>query len=99
QLRPLPSFPTRRSSDLFANFIAAVRSRRVADLNADIEEGHYSSALCHLANISYQLGTRVAFNPRTRVFGENRDAVEALERMEERSEEHTSELQSLRHLV
>jgi predicted dehydrogenase len=67
----------------FANFIAAVRSRRVADLNADIEEGHYSSALCHLANISYRLGENVAFNPRTRAFGDNRDANEALERMEE----------------
>jgi predicted dehydrogenase len=68
--------------DHFANFIAAVRSRRVTDLNADIEEGHYSSALCHLANISYQLGANVAFNPRTRAFGDNRDAVETLERME-----------------
>lgn len=66
----------------FANFIAAVRSRRVADLNADIAEGHYSSALCHLANISYQLGTNVAFTPRTRAFGDNRDALETVERME-----------------
>ncbi len=40
----------------FANFITAVRSRKVMDLNADIEEGHLSSALCHLGNISYQLG-------------------------------------------
>ena len=67
----------------FANFIAAVRSRRAADLNADIEEGHYSSALCHLANISYQVGANAAFNPRTRAFGDNRDANESLQRMEE----------------
>src|SRR4051795_12698516 len=32
----------------FANFIKAVRSRSIKDLNADIEEGHLSSALCHL---------------------------------------------------
>ena len=69
-------------NDHFANFIAAVRSRRIADLNATIEEGHYSSALCHLANISYQLGTQAAFAPRTRAFGDNRDAIETLERME-----------------
>ena len=31
----------------FGNFIAAVRSRKVEDLNADILEGHYSAALCH----------------------------------------------------
>ena len=40
-----------------ANFIDAVRSRKVDDLNADIQEGHVSSALCHLANISYRVGT------------------------------------------
>jgi predicted dehydrogenase len=40
----------------FANFIKAVRSRKLTDLNADIEEGHQSSALCHLGNISYRLG-------------------------------------------
>ena len=38
------------------NFIKAVRSRKVSDLNADIEEGHLSSALCHMANISHRLG-------------------------------------------
>ncbi len=42
--------------DHFANFVKAVRSRKHEDLNADIEEGHYSSALCHLGNISYRLG-------------------------------------------
>ncbi len=40
----------------FANFLKAVRSRQASDLNADIEEGHLSSALCHLGNISYRLG-------------------------------------------
>ncbi|MCS7166477.1 MAG: Gfo/Idh/MocA family oxidoreductase [Gemmatales bacterium] len=40
----------------FANFIRAVKSRRVSELTADIEEGHLSSALCHLGNISYRLG-------------------------------------------
>ncbi|MCS7046670.1 MAG: Gfo/Idh/MocA family oxidoreductase [Gemmataceae bacterium] len=66
----------------FANFIAAVRSRRHQDLNADVLEGHYSSALCHMANVSYRLGENVAFNPRTRVLEGNREALEALERME-----------------
>jgi predicted dehydrogenase len=40
----------------YDNFLAAVRSRNYKDLNADIEQGHLSSALCHLGNISYQLG-------------------------------------------
>ena len=44
----------------YANFLAAVRSRKHTDLNADIEEGHLSSALCHLGNISYRLGTQMS---------------------------------------
>jgi hypothetical protein len=82
--RELPQRPGGGGGDNahFNNFIAAVRSRRRADLNADVLEGHYSSALCHLANISYWLGQNVPFNPRTRAFGDNRDAIEALERME-----------------
>src|SRR6185436_3351671 len=44
------------SSDHFDNFIKATRSRKISDLNADILEGHLSSALCHTGNISYRLG-------------------------------------------
>lgn len=47
-------------ADHFANFLTAVRSRQIADLNADIEEGHLSSALCHMGNISYRLGTQLS---------------------------------------
>ena len=43
----------------FANFIKAVRSRKHEELNGDIQEGHISSALCHLANISYRLGQQL----------------------------------------
>ena len=42
------------------NFVAAVRSRKHTDLNADILEGHLSSALCHTGNISYRLGHEAA---------------------------------------
>jgi hypothetical protein len=38
------------------NFIKSVRSRKVSDLNADVLEGHLSSALCHMGNVSYRLG-------------------------------------------
>lgn len=43
----------------YANFVKAVRSRSADDLNADIEQGHLSSALCHLGNISYRLGEQM----------------------------------------
>ncbi|MCR4413117.1 MAG: Gfo/Idh/MocA family oxidoreductase [Thermoguttaceae bacterium] len=51
-----PTAPRGPGSNIFENFIACVRSRRSQDLDAHILEGHYSSALCHLANISYRLG-------------------------------------------
>ena len=47
----------RGADDHYANFVDAVRAGDPAMLNADIAEGHLSSALCHLGNISYQLGS------------------------------------------
>ncbi|HOJ62738.1 MAG TPA: Gfo/Idh/MocA family oxidoreductase [bacterium] len=67
----------------FQNFIAAVRSRKSSDLNADILEGHYSAALCHLANISYRLGQPVPFSSSIQPFGDNAGAQEAFERMKQ----------------
>ena len=68
--------------DIRQNFINAVRSRKQSDLNADVLKGHYSSALCHLGNISYRLGEEVPFNEKTKALGENtvvHDTFKALE--------------------
>ncbi len=54
--RKLKTFSGPGGGEHQANFIAAVRSRKEADLAAPIEGGHLSSALCHLGNISYRLG-------------------------------------------
>jgi len=43
-----------------SNFIDAVRSRKSEDLRADILEGHLSSALCHMGNISHRLGKAIS---------------------------------------
>jgi len=45
-----------KSDSHFTNFLNAVRSRKTSDLHADILEGHQSTALCHLGNISWRLG-------------------------------------------
>ena len=42
------------------NFIDVVRSRKTAELYGPIEEGHLSSSLCHLGNISHRLGRATA---------------------------------------
>ncbi|MCA9300189.1 MAG: Gfo/Idh/MocA family oxidoreductase, partial [Phycisphaerales bacterium] len=45
------------ASNHMANFIDAARRNDRNVLNADILEGHLSSALCHTGNISYRLGS------------------------------------------
>ena len=42
------------------NFINAIREGSNKSLNCEIEVGHCSTALCHLANISYRVGTKAA---------------------------------------
>ncbi|MBM3802459.1 MAG: Gfo/Idh/MocA family oxidoreductase [Acidimicrobiia bacterium] len=63
-----PSGTRDEDGDHFANFIQAVRSRKPEMLNADIEEGHRSSALAHLANLSYRLGRTLVFDPQSETF-------------------------------
>ena len=46
-----------------ANFVEAVKSRKTAGLHAEIEIGAGTAALCHMANISYRLGRKLAFDP------------------------------------
>ena len=50
------------SSGHYGNFVAAVRSGKRSDLTCDLEEGHRSSCLAHLGNISYRLGREVRFD-------------------------------------
>jgi predicted dehydrogenase len=71
------------AGDHFGNFIACVKSRKTEDLNADIAVGHVSAGLCHLANISYRLGTDQDFRAKDSVVKGNDFATETLARMEE----------------
>jgi predicted dehydrogenase len=45
-----------RGTDHFRNFIEAVKTGKPETLNAEVLDGHLSSALGHLSNISYRLG-------------------------------------------
>jgi hypothetical protein len=64
----------------FENFIRAVRSRNPQDLNAEIAEGHLSSALCHLGNIAYRLRRTVVFDPKSETFPNDKEANQLLTR-------------------
>ena len=67
--------------DHFANFIQAVRSRKVEDLNADVAEAHLSAACCHLGNISYRLGEQVAGTTRPDVLDKHEEIGRSWQRV------------------
>ena len=65
----------------FDNFVKVVRSRKREEQNCDIAEGHLSAALCHLANISYRLGSEATFDKDLSAFADCKEAAEATARM------------------
>jgi predicted dehydrogenase len=79
---PGPSGPTAeaRGIDHFQNFIEAVKARDPKLLNAPVEEGHLSSALCHLANVSYRAGRKLHFDPKAEKFVGDKEADALLTR-------------------
>jgi predicted dehydrogenase len=61
------------------NFINCIHSRKHP--NSDVEEGHISAALCHMANISYRLGDRkVVFDSAKEAFVDDHEANQYLKR-------------------
>ena len=61
------------------NFIECIRTREKP--NADVEQGHYSALLCHMANISYRTGNRkLAFDPKSETFVDAPEANKYLKR-------------------
>ena len=78
---PEPIEPaTGNGENHFENFISCMRSRKVADLNCDILEGHMSAVLCHLANISLRTGRKLGFDPNTERFVGDEEADRFLTR-------------------
>ncbi|MBI1840761.1 MAG: Gfo/Idh/MocA family oxidoreductase [Verrucomicrobia bacterium] len=71
------------AEDHYGNFLKAVRSRKTSDLNADILEGHLSSALCHTGNISYRLGKHASPEEISESIASDKDLVETYGRMTE----------------
>lgn len=62
-----------------ANFLQCVRSG--AQPNADVEQGHHSTLLCHLANAAWRAGNRtLRFDPQTESFPDAPEANQFLRR-------------------
>jgi predicted dehydrogenase len=67
----------------FGNFVKAVRSRKHTDLNGDVLEGHLSSALCHLGNLSYRLAKPIEGSEAAERLGADQEAWETFDRFQE----------------
>lgn len=64
----------------YQSFINAIRENDQSLAMADIREGFYSTALVHLANISYRLGRSLEFDPDTMTFINDPEADRMLTR-------------------
>ena len=64
----------------FENFIECVRSRKSENLRARLEDGHFSTTLCHLGNIAYRVGRSVRFDGAAERFVADEKANELLGR-------------------
>jgi hypothetical protein len=85
------------SGNHFNNFVSAVLSHRQTDLRCPILDGHLSSAMCHMANISYRLGEPQSFAPGGRPFGDNIDLREAFGRFEQHLADSALKLRETRY--
>jgi predicted dehydrogenase len=66
--------------DHYANFIKAVRSRKISDQNGPVETAHLSSGLAHLGNIAFRLDRVLEFDPKTERFPNDEEANKMLTR-------------------
>src|SRR5690606_25784622 len=75
-----PRVLTAIESPHYANFLDAVRANDPSLLACDVLEGHLSSTLPHLANISYRVGRALRFDGAAERFVDDREADALLTR-------------------
>src|SRR5438132_4906595 len=63
-----------------ANFLEAVKSRNIQDLHGEVQEGATSAVLVHMANTSYRLGRKLAFDAASQKYVKDGEANAMLTR-------------------
>jgi predicted dehydrogenase len=79
--KKVKQFTGRGGAGHHENFIKAVRSHKRSDQNADIEVGHLSAALCHMANTSYRLGKKMKPEEIKAALADNPEMLDSFNRM------------------
>ncbi len=93
--KKVKQFPGDGGGEHQANFIQAVRKRDPELLHADVEEGHISSALCHIANISYRIGQKLPVEDIKTAVNDFPQAVETLTKLEKHVVENGVDLKNV----
>ena len=75
-----PLVTTSIESPHYANFVDAIRANDPKLLTCDVLEGHLSSTLPHLANISYRVGRALVFDGKAEKFKDDKQADQLLTR-------------------
>jgi len=75
-----PNVLTSEERPHLQNFVDAIRANDAKLLTCGIEEGHLSSTLPHLANISYRVGRKLKFDGKTEKFVSDAEADKLLTR-------------------
>ena len=75
-----PNVLTSEEGPHYRNFVDAIKANDPKLLTCGIEEGHYSSSLAHLANISYRVGRKLKFDGKSEKFVSDAEADKLLTR-------------------
>lgn len=90
----LAKFPGDAGGNHAQNFLDTVRSRRMEDLRAPIDQAHQSSALTHLANISLRSGKSLPLGKLRDSLPDNADLHDILQRQQQHLREWNVDLQN-----
>lgn len=66
----------RGDSEHVVNFLQAIRSEKPLSCNAEIEEGHKSTLLCHLGNIAHRVGRTLNCDPQNGHIQDDKEAMQ-----------------------
>ena len=78
----LAKFPGDAGAGHAQNFIDTVRSRRMEDLRAPIEQAHQSTTLTHLANLSLRSGNSLPLEKLEQAVPDNADLHDVIQRQQ-----------------
>jgi len=91
----IQQFKQQGAEQHMANFIKAMRSRKPEDNVAPVEGGHLSSALCHMANVSYRLGKETPQAQIAEKVKGDKEVMDSLDRMKQHLAANGMDLEKL----